>query len=138
MQSAKVRKAITILLLILIWCGASLCFGSVLVPSPIDVMNRMLVHLRDASFYQAVMMTLSRACIGFLISYVSALGLALLFDEWKWGKDFFAPVVTLLKSVPNISFILLILIWFSREISVMLIVFFILFPSFYSNFMSGL
>ena len=126
-----------VILLVLWWLLAYALNRHFLFPSPFAVGKVMLCQLQNTAFYQAIIMTLSRCVIGFVISYGTALVLALVTGHMKWLRDYLAPLITLLKSVPNISFILLIMIWFNREISVMIIVFFVLFPSFYSSFTNG-
>lgn len=122
-----------------IWQAASLLIGySFILPSPLTVLGRM-VHLPlEQSFYTAIGATTLRALLGLLLAM--GLGGAFASLSWKHQRfaDLFAPLLLLMRSVPNISYIVLILYWFSRNISSVIISFLILFPMIYQTLLEAL
>ena len=52
--------------------------------------------------------------------------------------DLFYPILLLTRSVPNISYIIVILLWFGSESSAAIVSFLIIFPTIYSSLYSGL
>lgn len=55
----------------------------------------------------------------------------------KLFEDIFTPVLVLSRSIPNISYILIVLVWFNSEMSSAIICFLILFPTIYSSLYNG-
>ncbi len=110
----------------------------VLLPSFTSVIRTFLSQIMDISIYPHLSATLVRVGVGVSASFILALCLALLAYEFKRLQPWLNPLLIISRSVPNITFILLILIWFSREISVMIIVILIVFPVFYAQLMGGL
>jgi NitT/TauT family transport system permease protein len=110
----------------------------VLLPSFSTVLRTFAWQLVDFRIIHHVINTLVRVGIGVGISFVLALCLAVIAYEFKRVRPWLNPLLIISRSVPNITFILLILIWFSREISVTIIVVLIVFPVFYAQLMGGL
>jgi len=132
-----VKKTQTILIWILYLTAwqvlAMMVHRSIILPSFFEVLNLMLHQATQASLYLGIFASLSRVIIGLLIALVLAMSLALLSSEYPKTKPYFKPLVFIAKTIPNITYILLILVWFSREISVSIITLFILFPVLYSH-----
>lgn len=122
-----------------IWQLASWLIGySFILPSPLSVIAEMLRLPFGQTFYLAIGATMLRALIGLVL----ALGIGGLFAALSWRHarfaDLFAPLLLLMRSVPNISYIVLILYWFSRNISSIIISFLILFPMIYQTLLEAL
>ena len=110
----------------------------VLLPSFTAVLTTFLTQLLNLRIVHHVLTTLMRVGLGASISFLLALSLAFVAYEFERIRPWLNPLLVLSRSVPNITFILLILIWFSREISVIIIVVLIVFPVFYGQLMGGL
>lgn len=128
----KKRRLITVVILALTWWfAANSIANNILLPYPWDVALTMLAQLGKSDFYMSIMYTLTRLfqglflalMFGVLMGYVCALRSKI--------DDYFMPIITALKTIPNISFIIIALIWLGSEKSVLLITFLILFPIFF-------
>ncbi|MEG0264394.1 MAG: ABC transporter permease subunit [Erysipelotrichaceae bacterium] len=120
------------------WLGAYFMDNSYILPTPQAVVTSMMHQLTSPDFYRIVLTTLTRSSMGLLFAFIAALLFALCSYYSSILLGLLTPIITLAKSVPNISYIIIILIWFGREVSATIITFLILFPMFYSNFLTGL
>lgn len=135
----KYRSLTTVFFLILLW--QILAFqtdNDFLMPYPFDVLKYMLSLLSVNTFYIAIATTLVRAFIGLFIAFTLAMLCATLAYRYPLFHDLFYPVLLLTRSIPNISYIIIILLWFGAEKSSALITFLILFPMMYANLYEGL
>ncbi|MEF9920127.1 MAG: ABC transporter permease subunit [Erysipelotrichaceae bacterium] len=120
------------------WLGAYFMDNSYILPTPQAVVTSMMHQITSPDFYRIVLTTLTRSSMGLLFAFITALLFALCSYYSSILLGLLTPIITLAKSVPNISYIIIILIWFGREVSATIITFLILFPMFYSNFLTGL
>ena len=135
------RKAylITCCLLLLLWqIFAVIINNDVIIPLPLAVISYFLNLFTTSKFYIAVIYTLKHVFSGFIVSLMVSLILALIGYEYKVVKNLFEPLNIISKTIPNISYIIICLIWFGSTKSVTIICFLILFPMFYSNFIFAL
>ena len=112
----KKRRLITVVILALTWWfAANSIANNILLPYPWDVALTMSAQLQKSNFYWSILHTLSRLfqgltlamLFGVLLGYVCALRSKI--------DDYFMPVITALKTIPNISFIIIALIWLGRD-----------------------
>lgn len=139
MQNKKRYGIISALLLLLIWQIAALFIDlDFILPYPAHVGWRMIELSTSSAFYSAVGMTVLRALFGLLCAFVS--GTLLAFLSWRSPlfQQLFAPPLLLMRSVPNISYIIIIQFWFSRDVSSVIISFLILFPILYQTLLEAL
>ncbi len=134
----KKQSAITIFILLMLWFFLSLSIGNdILLPNPVQVIEKMINQIQSPVFYQTIFLTLIRMLKGLGFSLLLAMMIAVFQDIIPSLKDYFNPINALIKTIPNISYIIIILIWFGSEISVTIITFLILFPTFYSSLTLG-
>lgn len=135
----KYRSFTTVFILILLWqIFASRTDNDFLMPYPLDVLQYMLSLLSTQSFYVAVATTLLRVFIGLTIAFTMAMLCATLAYRHRVFHDLFYPILLLTRSIPNISYVIIILLWFGAEKSSAIITFLILFPMMYANLYEGL
>lgn len=138
-MTRKLRIAGAFLLLLILWhCLATALENEIILPYPIDVVKTMLNQLQNHWFYTALLHTLIRIICGFLLALIIALLTAFLTYLYPWTADLLYPVLLLTRSIPNISYILIVLFWCSPQTSVIVISFLILFPTIYSTLYQGL
>lgn len=117
-----------------LWQGIAMMVNqAVILPSFSDVFMRLILHLSQSELYINLFYTLFRVTIGTLIAFVLSLSFALLSYDFKWIKLVLNPLILISKTIPNITYILLVLIWFSRELSVLFVTILILFPVLYNQ-----
>lgn len=109
-----------------------------LMPYPSDVFMNMIQQCQDSNFYTIVFHTLFRSLTGLFIAFLCAILCALLSYIIPFIASLLSPVILLAKSIPNISYIIIILVWFGSESSSMIIPFLILFPMIYTNLYQGI
>lgn len=127
------------ILLVGLWYGLAVALdNAILLPDPMNVFRTMLKQLGSALFYQSVLQTLMRIVSGFLIALSVALCFAFLTYFYSWLADFCYPLLLVTRSIPNISYILMVLFWCSAQTSVIVISFLILFPTIYATLYQGL
>ncbi|MCL1839244.1 MAG: ATP-binding cassette domain-containing protein [Propionibacteriaceae bacterium] len=97
---------------ILLWQFAALSLNNAIVlASPLDVVNSLLALMPQPSFWQTVAYSLLRISAGFLIAFVGGTALAWLASLNHWLKVLITLPIRVIRSVPVVSFIILVLIW---------------------------
>lgn len=133
------RKVLIWLFYFILWqIIAMIVNQSVILPSFLDVLNRLVYILSDVSFYNHLFITLFRVILGTLSAFVLSFIFAILSYDFKLINQALKPLVLVSKTIPNITYILLVLIWFSREMSVFFVTLLILFPVLYTQISTGL
>ena len=133
------RKVLIWLFYFIIWQMIAMIVNqSVILPSFLDVLNRLVYILSDVSFYNHLFITLFRVILGTLSAFVLSFIFAILSYDFKLINQALKPLVLVSKTIPNITYILLVLIWFSREMSVFFVTLLILFPVLYTQISTGL
>lgn len=135
----RIIKAGAIAFWLAVWEIASLLIGEELfLPSPISVLEALAASAVDLSFWSAVLFTLERIILGFIISLSSAVILAFLSYRWRILGILLEPIVKVVRATPVASIVILILVWVrSRNLSVV-ISFMMVFPVVYQNVLKGL
>lgn len=135
----RIIKAGAIAFWLAVWEIASLLIGEELfLPSPISVLEALVASAVDLSFWSAVLFTLERIILGFIISLSSAVILAFLSYRWRILGILLEPIVKVVRATPVASIVILILVWVrSRNLSVV-ISFMMVFPVVYQNVLKGL
>ncbi len=134
----KRRRLVTVVILALgWWLAARSIANDILLPNPWDVALTMMDQLGEIEFYVSIAATLSRLFQGLLLALVLGILSGYVCALRSKIDDYFMPFVTAIKTIPNISFIIIALIWLGSEQSVLLISFLILFPIFYESAKMG-
>lgn len=133
----KHKFNLTIIILLIWQLIATTINKEVIVPFPIHVFFKMISMLGDISFYQTLFITLSHVIIVVIISAYLAFGLSYLGFRIPMIDEYISPIITILQSIPNISFIILVLVWTSSLNTVYIVLFLVIFPLLYQNFIEG-
>lgn len=124
--------------LLLIWqLLASAVRNDIIIPYPLVTLLRMFEMLKSSSFYITLLITLSHVVIVVGISGFVAFGLAYLAYRIKIVEEYVSPVLSILQAVPNISFVILVLLWASSLQTVYIVLFLVVFPLLYHHFIAG-
>lgn len=131
----KKEHLLSVLFMLGLWqVLAMVVRNDILVPYPHEVVLYLLRLIPQKDTYLAIGTTLWRVCKGFVISFLLALVLALVGDIFPVFARFFEPMNILTKTIPNVSYMILALIWLGAEGAIATVVFMILFPIFYNGF----
>lgn len=122
-----------------LWQIAALSVNNALIlPAPLETLIRLFELAADKDFWLFTAFSLLRILLGILTAIPTALILAALCSRSKAADRLFAPAVTMMKSVPVVSFILIAVFLMSREIIPSVITFTMVFPVLYENIRAGI
>lgn len=135
----KKAKILGILSIILIYVVLSLLINkSYILPSIIDILVSLKNIIFSKSFLIIIFTTLGRTLIGLIISFILAISLAFLAYFNKKVKDFLEPFYIFFKTIPNITYIIVALLWLGRDGSAILVASLVVFPIFYNSILNAL
>ena len=122
-----------------IWQIVSMMIGKeLLFPSPIAVAVRLFELMLTSDFYLTVGLSLFRILVGMLIgTFLGALG-GLLTAFSRIARDIFAPLLAVVKSTPVASFIILMVLWISRDVTPLIIALMMVTPVVWTNVETGI
>jgi NitT/TauT family transport system permease protein len=109
-----------------------------IVPSPYETVKELYAILTSVRSLTDIAYTLGRMVISFLISFAAGVLLAVSSYRMKASESFISPFMTVIKSVPTMGVILLSLIWFGSEGTVLFVCSLIVTPVIYTNVLIGL
>ena len=128
---------LTVGIIIIIWQFVAIIIDAeIIMPTPLAVAKEFFACFIEKEFYVSVLLTLLRALIGFIISYVCAFILAYFSYKNSVVKNVFYPITVIARGVPTMSIILIFLYMFSENISTVLIALIVVFPLSYSEILS--
>ncbi len=123
----------------LIWYLISLAVGQeLLFPSPLSVIKRLGEFFLMPEFYETVGISLLRVLIGMLWGIAIGVAGGLLCAFFKPAKSFFAPMLAIIKSTPVASFIILLVLWLSRDTTTTVISAIMVLPVVWANVETGI
>lgn len=98
------------------WLGVWwLCAASVgkelLLPSPAAAFHTLLVLIGTGDFWRSVLMSLGRISLGFLLGAGLGTLLGVATAAWDWCDLLLSPALRAVRTVPVVSFILLLYFW---------------------------
>ena len=124
---------------LILWQIASFAVGNQLIlPSPIATLARLAELSRETDFWKTIGSSLLRVVIGIVIAIPFSALFAWLCSSSKIADMLFSPAVTLMKSIPVVSFILIAIFLFDRSIIPSAIAFMMVFPVLYGNIREGI
>lgn len=120
-MSAALRKTLRTLAVVLFWLliwqlAAALVGQELLLPSPLRVARELLRLAGGAEFWLTVAQSIRRVLTGIASAVLLGILLALLTHKSALLRALLSPVMTLVKSTPVASFIILALVWLGRDV----------------------
>ena len=115
MKNRGWKKLGIILFWLLVWQIAAMTVGNdFLLPSPLTTLARLFALAGTLKFWQSALYTLCRVLGGFALAVLAGSLLAAATAAWPFFAMLFRPLRSIIKSTPVTSFILLVLLWFSK------------------------
>lgn len=135
---AFLKGLLTAVFWVLLWQIAAMALNQkILLAAPADVFLRLLALVPTAEFWKALAFSFSRIACGFLLACAAGTALAALAAWSSFIKALVSPLISVIKSTPVASFIILVLLWVpSKNLSVV-ISFLMVVPIVYSNVLTG-
>jgi ABC-type nitrate/sulfonate/bicarbonate transport system, permease component len=135
----KKRSVLISVLLVILWYFLSrIVQNEFILPSPDIVMRRMVFDIADSNFYYIVFTSLLRLLKGIIVSLIIGIPLGLAAGLSDKVSDYMQPINAIIKAVPNMSYMIILLIWVGAENSVIFVSFFVLFPLVFTNVQMGI
>ncbi len=128
----------TLILIVAFWQILALSINlEIILPSPFSALKEFFKCFTLVEFYLSVLSTLLRAVTCYLICFT--LGNLLGYFSYKNAsfKRAFKPVISILRSIPTMSIILILLLWVNANIAPVIIAFIVILPLSYSSSLSG-
>ncbi len=110
----------------------------ILVASPLNVAERLAELIKTQSFWTSAFFSLLRIMSGYFISVIAGTALAVLTTGVTMMDELFKPIITLVRSTPVASFILLALVWLKRDSVAVFISFLMVLPIVWQNVSQGI
>ncbi|MBR1659015.1 MAG: ABC transporter permease subunit [Oscillospiraceae bacterium] len=132
-------RAAAILFWLLVWEGAALAVGKeLLLPAPPAVLCRLGELALTAPFWRAVGASLGRVLCGIAAALLGGTVLAALCFRLPLLDALLRPLLTVVKSTPVASFIILALLWMGRDLLPAFISALVVLPAVFSNVSAGI
>jgi len=133
------KKAAAVLIWFVIWLLAAVLINNQLkFPGPIETLGVLFERIiAGEGFLLTVGASLLRILLGLIAASISGLVLGVSAGISRGFSDFMEPIVTVIKSTPVMSFIILAMIWFRFSTVPIVICFLMCFPIFYQNSKEG-
>ncbi len=134
MLNKIIKKAVILFFWIAVWQLLSMVINlELIIPSPIATVKALLALLKRNEFYLSVIISLLRIIIGFLAGTAVGFLCGVISAKSTLFKDFSAPILQLIKTVPVASFIILAFFWFQSTNLPVFISFLMVLPIIWSS-----
>ncbi len=138
-KKTMVEKLLPAVLLILLWQLVAMRVDKTyIVPSPYETSKSLITIFSNTRYIVDILYTLGRIIISFMISFILGTVLASASYKGSLAESLISPAMTIIKSVPTMGIILLSLIWFGSEGTVLFVCSLIIMPLIYSNMLYGM
>lgn len=139
--SLRGNRGITIssaAILLLIWqIAAILIDAPILLPTPIEAAGKLIGYTTESSFWAALGATALRSLKSFLITIAAGLVTGLAAGLIPLVRSAIQPIITVVRTIPVMSVILLAFIWFSSGSVPVFAAFLMSFPIIFENTCQG-
>ena len=125
--------------IILIWQGVAVSFNNrLLLPSFWDVLIEIYKIIKNKEFFKLIFSSSFRCIQSFILSIIISIVLVITSYFSKVVYNILYPIITFMKAVPTMAFIVLLLIWTSKDLSPIIIGILISLPIFYDEMLNSL
>ncbi len=143
LKNKPVKAAVFYIIIFFFWIGLwkvlSLLIGKeVLMPAPEVVAKRLFVLCGESAFWLAVLNSVLHITIGMFVGVLAGVILAVIGYCSHILLAFSSPILSIVKTTPVASFIILALIWISRDYVPMFVSCLMVTPLIWQNTLTGL
>ena len=122
-----------------VWALAAAAIGKeLLLPGPLQVARKLCTLAVKAAFWRTLSGSILRVLTGMFSAVILGMLVGLLTHKSVLARELLSPVMTLLKSTPVASFIILALVWLGRSIVPVFIAGLMVLPVVWANTAAGL
>ena len=129
----------TVGVLLMVWSLVALVQDNeFVVPSIEKTMQEFATLLGEKNFYIALLATLRRSVIAFLLSFLISFILAYFASKKSWAEKVILTTMSITRTFPTIAIAWLILFWTNREIAPIVITMLVVLPTSYTQIKGAL
>ncbi|MCL2483230.1 MAG: ABC transporter permease subunit [Propionibacteriaceae bacterium] len=129
---------VSVVVVLVIWQIAALIVGQdIILVAPVQVVTTLIALIPQASFWATVGASLQRIVVGFLLAFFLGSFAAWLASVNRWLGAFMSTTMRLIRSIPVVSFIILLLIWANSTYLSLWVSFLMVVPVVFSNAEEG-
>ena len=134
-----IRYTLITAIWLLVWQGVSMLINEeILFVSPLSVALTLCQLVQQGEFWLSLLASVGRVVGGFALGYVVAFAFATVAHKNVFFKDLITPIISIVKSTPVASFIILALMWIDKSVVPVLISMLMVIPIVWSNTLAGL
>lgn len=138
LKRIAIKTAVAVLWLALWQLVCVIVDMELLIVSPLTVLKRLFELAQTAEFWLYSVQSLGRITAGFALGCIVGAALAIICSRSFFAREFFSPAITIIKSTPVASFIILALVWLTGNYVPIFIGFLMVLPVIYSNVFQGI
>lgn len=133
------RKFLIIIFWIAMWEILSLVINrEIYLPSPISAFEALLNLLKSKETYITIIHSTYRTIAGFVISCAVGIAMGYTCGVNKFFYDLFNPLISIIRTIPVMSIIIIAIIWFKDTNVPIFVAFLMCFPIIWTNTVSGI
>lgn len=137
MKNPAIKKTAAALLALTVWQAAAMIVGqNLILASPVQAVNRLASLALTQSFWGRVWFSFAHIAGGFAAALLAGTALGILAGRFPLLETLLRPYMLTIKSVPVVSFIIM-LLWFLADSLSVVISFLMVLPVIYTNVLSG-
>lgn len=138
-RRVRLRRAGFIALWLVIWEVADrIVDNRLMLAGPIRTAQALFENAADAGFWLASGASFGRISLGFAAALVCGIALSLIAHHRAWFSDLLSPVMSVMKTIPMVSFIIMLLIWVGDQALTPWLVLLVVLPFIYVSMSAGL
>jgi len=133
-----VPTLVVVVSLLVVWEILAVSIGQeIIMVSPVQVGRTLVALVHHSSFWATVVYSLARIVVGFAMAFFLGVAAAWLSSANRWVEAFAGTIMRLIRSIPVVSFIILLLIWADSAYIGLWVSFLMVVPVIYSNAETG-
>lgn len=139
LRKPKINGLPALLFWLAVWYLAALAVENpLLLPTPLDVLERLGELAMTASFWQITLVSIGRILLGVMSGVVLGVVLGVLTSLSRLLETLIAPAMTAMQATPVASFAILVLIWVDRDFVPVLICAMMVLPVIHGSVSTGI
>ena len=132
------KKTAIIVFWLVVWEIADrIADNRLILAGPLRTLEALSEQVVQLDFWVICGASFGRITLGFLLSFVVGFLVALAACRVRLVRDFVDPIMSLLRTIPVVSFIIMLLIWVGNQALTVFLAFFIVLPIIYTNMVTG-
>ncbi len=133
------KKILIVIFWLVVWQILSVVVGQeLLLPSPFKTISRLTEIARTLDFYNIIFRSLIRILAGTIIAVILGILIAVASASVPFIHDLISPLMTVMKSIPVASFIILLILWLDKNVVPAIISTLIVLPIVWVNVETGI